>query len=73
MLCAWEPDLARRFAINKRRLALLAPLSELNEKAYAQIVRQVTACHCRERHVTVGSKKAYERADRVTGPRTASA
>lgn len=40
MLCAWEPDLARRLAIQKRRLALLEPLDQLNEKAYNQIVRQ---------------------------------
>ncbi|KAL1519830.1 hypothetical protein AB1Y20_023336 [Prymnesium parvum] len=40
VLCAWETDLARRLAIQKRRLALLEPLDELNEKAYTQIVRQ---------------------------------
>lgn len=40
MLCAWESDLPRRLAIQKRRLKLLEPLDELNEKAYTQIVRQ---------------------------------
>ena len=41
-LATWETDLARRHAMHKRRMQLLQPpLAELNEKAYAQIVRQV--------------------------------
>ena len=40
-LAMWETDHGRRLAMHKRRLGLLQPpLGELNEKAYAQLVRQ---------------------------------
>jgi len=40
-LALWEPDLARRHAMHKRRMGLMQPpLEELNEKAYTQLVRQ---------------------------------
>ena len=40
-LAMWEGDMKRRHAMHKRRLELLqGPISELSEKAYAQLVRQ---------------------------------
>ena len=40
-LAMWEPDLARKHAMHKRRFALIEPaVMQLSEKAYTQLVRQ---------------------------------